>query len=895
MNKIIFFCFGFFSFNFADAQYCDEFNAQNFIHTTNIWDWRDDSPNNWMAYVINDDNSLSAIYLPSPFEAALFTQPNTEHLFITSNERDFETSDGWELVYKSFGVGLGPNEYVENPGFVLHNRFRGVLRIFLYAQTDVGNGLSAGRLRFKFSNGSDKQSAALAYAKSFVDALDQFEKDILASVPNDYQNPEGGRWFMADIPVAYDPCTCANSINEVNQLTPNISSMEVGGDFIQEGTINLISEQTTVNTPIADGNAPAGSNKSIIDLYNGAVKEGNAVQANFAKWVENTDNFIQTAIHPLDNPESVDHKKWILPEAFRGLPYIFETLKIIDFLVRGGSEVKKTTVPSQPTKTKYTGSVCFAYPMNGFVFYTPGSPHQSITDTNPESKPIYDHTLGIVNLVETPVLEWVQYNCEQGHFLDVVDESNGENVPCVAVVDHPQIRQYRLKTMPKFAINPASELELIDLEFALDYTLNDNVGNAVIPITGNAKDVVGNPNTGGACTNPFWCVFYPFIGPVITEDLDQIAPGMGYAESLLREGIEVVKWPKPDANSTSGVDNINKITYSTGYFSASCWQEYSALFAHHPINASPPFSYDGDLNVRYNNPEFRLRVKYILKRTDNDADVYTDNVILIATYKVKLEESTLNAPFSNDPESAHTYKLSISNYEIHTSGGLSSFETAEAYGHTFWVEALNKSNGVGPVFPIGYQAHPYDLDITGIVNLESAESKYATHNIKISATITNQDNLVNSDILARNEIAVMPESNLSGNMTLKLDDLNACSHVLSLATIPSWIEQNICNQAALYNPITPRSTEVVGDVETEIDFILHPNPAEDVTNLDWSNKGVTLVRCEIHNSIGQLIEQFAINEVQGNKIIDTSALAEGLYKVTLRSSNGAKTTTLAII
>ena len=188
---------------------CDDFDPATFQHTTSFWDWRDDGGNNWNSYLINDQNTVNLLSLPSPFQAQGFSQPNTSDLFLYQIEKDFQPGDGWELIYKSFGTSM--INWVENPGFVLYNRFTGMLRVFFWANSDLGEGAKDAVLLCGWDNFSLKASSIYSFVESVSHALQLFDTDITVTAPNIYQNPDGGMWLRFDMTLSYDPCTCATT------------------------------------------------------------------------------------------------------------------------------------------------------------------------------------------------------------------------------------------------------------------------------------------------------------------------------------------------------------------------------------------------------------------------------------------------------------------------------------------------------------------------------------------------------------------------------------------------------------------------------------------------------------------------------------------------------------
>jgi len=484
---------------------CDDFNSNEFEHTTSFWDWRSNAPGNYTAFLINDQNNIVSLALPNPFFAQGFSMPNVSDLYLNNSTKDFEPADGWELVYKSFGTSI--ENWVENPGFVLYNRFTGMLRVFLWANSDLGTGANDAVLFNKWDIGSQKASGLYSFTEAVSRCLDKFDQAARVSVVNIYQNPDGGMWLRFDITVAYDPCTCASS-QENGVLTPNISVMETTAALISTGDINLQATTTvTADNTVSNGQTSPTKQKAAIYQLNDAIKGGATRFDGYIKFWESTDDLVQTAAAFIKEDEKlkeVDYKKWKLPQGLKILPYVGQVLSIVDFFSTGGQKTatNSPSLVSQMTALKYhtttTGSITFENPINGFSYYTPGCPHESITNEDPTLKPVYDHVLGVFNLLRTPKLEYVQYGCNQNNSINEVYRTNycdNETTELcfqdALLIDMPQIWQFRLSEEPEFVVNPASELELIDIEYSLDFQLDEPLGpsNTNLPVADVGTDL----------------------------------------------------------------------------------------------------------------------------------------------------------------------------------------------------------------------------------------------------------------------------------------------------------------------------------------------------------------------------------------------------------------------
>jgi hypothetical protein len=155
---------------------------------------------------------------------------------------DYKSTDGWVLVYNTFNPTVYPFANTEPAGglyFALYNRYRGLLRFYLY----IPPGL--------FGNSSDIEHGLSLYtANNSTSSMLNFEgSDIVNASPasntsaftktNNTGVAVGGGWYAMQYEIAYDPnfstTTYPNLGFSWNSKTVNISQIIVNGT--QTGTI----------------------------------------------------------------------------------------------------------------------------------------------------------------------------------------------------------------------------------------------------------------------------------------------------------------------------------------------------------------------------------------------------------------------------------------------------------------------------------------------------------------------------------------------------------------------------------------------------------------------------------------------------------------------------------
>ncbi|GAA4167419.1 hypothetical protein GCM10022218_00690 [Sphingobacterium ginsenosidimutans] len=170
----------------------------------------------------------TADYMPTPPGRDRILVPwasGSNRLFDDDIALDFKKSDGWNLVYNTFS----PTESVSPLFFALYNKYRGLLRFYIYLPP--GNPTPSTYL-----------SDGLEVAGSFNSSLMNFSKDIcnidsivksMTRVQN-YRLQSTGAWYACQYEVAYDPlintANYGNAHFKWNIWSTNISNVVLNGE-----------------------------------------------------------------------------------------------------------------------------------------------------------------------------------------------------------------------------------------------------------------------------------------------------------------------------------------------------------------------------------------------------------------------------------------------------------------------------------------------------------------------------------------------------------------------------------------------------------------------------------------------------------------------------------------
>ncbi|MFM9950925.1 MAG: T9SS type A sorting domain-containing protein [Saprospiraceae bacterium] len=505
----------------VQAQYCAG-NPDGSV----AFDWTAASWDIWLISPLTQASVLTT--LRSPFHpGSSGTQPNTQHLERPPGMGDYNPNDGWVLIGDA--MGLTQNTSIRFPQFVLYNRFESKLRYFVYL-AGIPNFRDV-EILVEFEgglNGVTHVSAALEHAFTPMSVIEGYQdKKISITVPNEGYHIQG-IWAMADIPIAYDPCTCqypsAITISTKTRAFSNFTFTLNGGDIKQViGLTPGSSENTVQNEGRRFANITGDINPGIfkgVSVYKTASELASVVEKLVLTYANNklttaiktTLNTIpginiggsglsspdvqllyqfQTAgsltsqqreainkLFPKKVPES------LVPGWLKSMiPFASTTSTLLDFIIGGG----KSTSP-QPmhfnTDFNFNGEGILggSQAQAGVTFYMPGSLYSG--QISPSRRPVYNKIMGILNLMEQPVIHLAE---------GAPDETE------IPIDIYPELYQWfytaKLASPIRFAFNPASGLTLNDIRGAIYF--NDCVTGLESIVSNELPIPQGLVNEGG--------------------------------------------------------------------------------------------------------------------------------------------------------------------------------------------------------------------------------------------------------------------------------------------------------------------------------------------------------------------------------------------------------------
>ena len=436
------------------------------------WDWR--GSGNY-TFITGDQNSQPVTIVCEPPWFAVNRNNANINSFRLQNPKDYEPTDGWVLVQRDFGSISSP---VNNPYFILYNKFSGILRIFVAVTKVFGQNNSAViSLTYKdgTANTADGSNTLVRSAilenhtkNSYRSALDDFDNQVLPiNVPNVYSN-DLPYWLHADFTIDYDPCICKN-----------LSQLVFEANLILTSDLAFAINGTAVQGLDATGNSSSGK-QSLAKSVQGIVDAGNS----FYKSAEDGISTFNKIFPNLAKKSDVAALEKIIP----GLG---AAAGVVDFLsgLFGGSAAQPI---SYDINLKSSGNITTSFPYKSVIFENSGSANLSLI---PPTKLNYNSPMGVFKLIETP---------------SVISSSvfTGDINP------PPYTRmylKYKLTSGLLYVINPEPQFDLnqSEIKFALIFEfdptsfqgLNDPSGNLVDDGIINGKQVFRTKYIPTSCSS----------------------------------------------------------------------------------------------------------------------------------------------------------------------------------------------------------------------------------------------------------------------------------------------------------------------------------------------------------------------------------------------------------
>ncbi|TAE72625.1 MAG: T9SS C-terminal target domain-containing protein [Bacteroidetes bacterium] len=461
--------------------------------------------------VINGINNRILRYFPSPFYLNEYPQyPNNPSLARLNldiaqkpDNLDGHSEDGWLLLYKEIGTSTTGHE---RPLFVFYNKNKAIMRVFwlLGTRPETYNKVQV-ELGY---NGVTYRSNLLSAYQMPLPALEKgMKSDATLKVANMYINQNySPYWTYAEFPMIYDPCGCEYETGHIYLTLKGIKTYD----------INLTIKSQPYSSP--SQNATPKAENGFMDFFTEASKVYK-VTTGLAGTIGELNGGIKKtfgeSVSLLTNAQSDLNTfgSWLnlIPQV-GGVVNSF--ISIVDYFSGGGNQKKQATAPTQiviMNDLVGTGTMTTELPLWQTSIQTPGAKHISTTS----NMPYYDNPLGIMNIVNTPKVQWT--------------------------VGSPNIATYKVKISNdiKFVVNPYLNIDLskseikmsLEVDIKGDYFSDMNhtlYSNG--PYVGTNMDRVGRTTNGryllSSAYNPIncdvkqkeWYIAYTNLPPPYSSD-----------------------------------------------------------------------------------------------------------------------------------------------------------------------------------------------------------------------------------------------------------------------------------------------------------------------------------------------------------------------------------------
>jgi hypothetical protein len=189
----------------------------------------------------------TAAYMPHPADKPKIPVPwsdEASRMYNPAMRYDYKRADGWELVYSAFTSKISIDI---PPTFTLYNKFRGVLRSYVYVSASFSNDIKLENY-FSYANRLSlplTTSKLLNFANQLIVDVDDNANRVTHHDPFVLTNKA---WYIAEYELAFDPALSSKT---------NLDIIEFKNEFIApKGTINnkTLTNSTGISFQIANEN-----------------------------------------------------------------------------------------------------------------------------------------------------------------------------------------------------------------------------------------------------------------------------------------------------------------------------------------------------------------------------------------------------------------------------------------------------------------------------------------------------------------------------------------------------------------------------------------------------------------------------------------------------------------
>ena len=394
-------------------------------------------------------NAMGTTTIQSPFYLTTLNNPNVNE-FSKYADKDFLTSEGWELWKHDFGT---PTARTDVPFFVLYNRHTGLMRVFIAFANLLGQN-NAISIQLKYKDNAHRSALLENYNNDDArNATQIFRNDVHPIVNSNYYLNNALIWYHSDFYLHFDPCICnykSSLVLEVKLSNNGSFTFEIKGQAIQ----NIAGGQGT------DANGRFGEKgifSSFFDIKNQPYKSIGIIRDGYAGSV------LLDSLFRKDYLELPDKTKNSFVEIFDGLvsnlPIAAAFTNFITSIFKKNNQAQVRPMVFD-INLKGKGDITYTYNYSFNEFVVPGS-EQTLLST--EILPYYNKPAGVFTLLKEPTIEYLQRIVYSDEWTPELHEITTEEV-------------FRLKNETiHYTVNPNAGFDLAQsqIKAQLIYKYND--------------------------------------------------------------------------------------------------------------------------------------------------------------------------------------------------------------------------------------------------------------------------------------------------------------------------------------------------------------------------------------------------------------------------------------
>lgn len=368
------------------------------------WDWTDPASYDF-AYI----GGVGQIPISSPFSTQ---SSSNKDLDLIIKGKDYLPSQGWVLLQKVFG---SPLQHIETryPHFILYNKYRGIIRLFVYNQS----GLQHQKAVVTFNWTGSEKTSLLTFSNIIAFPDDEYRKqnidDKFLNFVDDYYT---SAWFVTEFPVSFD-----HNLNPRGDYSLEFKVFSnVESDIELNASFQMDTKSMSMGGAGREKNIDVGTIYSTVNKTNTflhKIPDEKTMKQHLETLVPQTEKGedIQTGIEEtnarareaLANGAFAEGLTNIAKAAsyIRG-PIGFVT-SLLELFISKPSNVGLQTVKIAPTVSNGTIKAYGTIEVNTnaarYALQLPGSNHRYGDGTiNQNGLPVYDYPLGVFSLESAP-------------------------------------------------------------------------------------------------------------------------------------------------------------------------------------------------------------------------------------------------------------------------------------------------------------------------------------------------------------------------------------------------------------------------------------------------------------------------------------------------------------